>query len=241
MRQLRGLSRSEPVWPPKFALCLALVVACLGAPSIARADTPTGVPFLDELGTREEGQLAVLQNRKHNMQSEIFGSIGGLPADAYNKGLTFSGGYAIHFNQFVAWEVGEFTYAITFDSDLKKKLSRITDLYTFGTPQLPEINWFVSSHLVLKPIYGKQAIFNREIIHLEAYLLAGPAIINRSLPDTEFDPGANVGAGVRFWIAKDTSVRIDVQELLFYGTKTKDFESALHIHAGLSFNFGGDD
>lgn len=240
MRQKRGLSRSELFSPPKVVLSCALAVACLGAPSLAHAETATGVPFLDELGTREEGQLEVYQNRKHNMQSEVFGSIGGLPADPYNKGLTFSGGYAIHFNQFVAWEVGEFTYAITFDSDLKSKLERLTNLYTFERPSLPEINWFVSSHLVLKPIYGKQAIFNRKILHMEAFVLAGPAIINRSVPDSEFSPGANVGAGLRFWLAKDTSIRFDVQELLFYGTKTKEFESALHIKIGLSFNFGDD-
>jgi outer membrane beta-barrel protein len=218
-----------------------VVAALLAASSTARADTPTGVPFLDELGTREEGQLEVYQNRKHRLTSEIFGSIGGLPADPYNKGLTFTGGYAIHFNDFVAWEVGQFTYAITFDSDLKQRLERLTSLYTFRAPQLPEINWFVSSHLVLKPIYGKQAIFNRKIIHIEAFALAGPAIINRSVPDTEFNVGANVGAGMRVWIAKNTSVRFDIQELLFYGTKTNEFESALHLHLGLAFNLGDDD
>ncbi|MBC7794071.1 MAG: outer membrane beta-barrel domain-containing protein [Clostridia bacterium] len=227
--------------PKRCALFLIAVLVLLGRVSVAHADTATGVPFLDELGTREEGQLEILQNRKHNLRNEIFVNVGGLPADAYNKGLTFTGGYALHLSQFLAWEVCEFTYAVTFDSDLKKKLERLTNLYTFGAPQLPEINWFVSSHLVLKPIYGKQAIFNRKVIHVEAFVLGGPAIINRSVPEAEFDVGANVGAGIRFWIAKDTSVRVDVQELLFYGTKTKQFESALHIHAGLSFNFGDDD
>lgn len=223
------------------ALIIGCALAFVGSATNAHAQGATGVPFLDELGTREQGQLEVLQNRKYNLLNEIFIEVGGLPADAYNKGLTGTVGYALHLSQFVAWEVGQFTYSYTINSGLKDKLLRIVDLYGFDQPELPEINWFVSSHLVLKPIYGKQAIFNRKLIHMEAFILAGPAIVNRSTPDTEFSIGANFGAGLRLWMTQKTSLRIDIQELLFYGSNTSTIETALHLHAGVAVNFGGDD
>ena len=64
---------------------------------------------------------------------------------------------------------------------------------------------------------------------------------NTGAPDTEFSIGANFGAGLRFWLSKHTSLRIDIQELLFYGSNTKEFETALHLHAGFGFAFGGDE
>lgn len=222
-------------------LVVCAIAFTVGASTARAADGQTGVPFLDELGQREQGQLEVLQNRKYNLLNELIVTVGGLPADAYNKGLTITGGYALHFSQFVAWEVGTFTYSYNIDSGLKEKLVRVVNLYGLGTPELPEINWFVTSNLVLKPIYGKQAIFNRNVIHVEAFLLAGPAIVNRSTPDTEFSIGANFGAGLRFWLSEHTSLRIDIQELLFYGSNTKEIESALHLHAGFGFAFGGDE
>jgi outer membrane beta-barrel protein len=239
MLDTRGPVRRGSGHSVALFLCGALAFFASGA--VAKAQSKTGVPFLDELGTREQGQLEILQNRKYNLLNEFFLQVGGLPADAYNKGVTLGAGYAIHFSQFVAWEVADFQYSFNVDSGLKKKLQRVVDLYGLGRPQLPEINWFISSHLVLKPIYGKQAIFNRQVIHMEAFLLAGPAIINRSVPGTEFDLGANVGAGLRFWMTQTTSFRIDIQELLFFGTKTHSFDSALHLHAGLAWAFGGDD
>ena len=235
-------TRGPVRWGPggRYALLLS-ALAFFAHMAAARAQGKTGVQFLDELGTREQGQLEILQNRKYNLLNEFFIQGGGLPADPYNKGVTVGAGYAIHLSQFVAWEVADFQYVFNFDSGLKTKLLRVVDLYGFTRPQLPEINWFVSSHLVLKPIYGKQAIFNRNVIHMEAFVLAGPAIVNRSLPETEFAIGANVGAGVRFWLSKRTSFRIDIQELLFVGNKTHDLETALHLHAGLAFAFGGGD
>ncbi len=229
----------------RLALRLMPIVACasvltMSSPA-AHAQQKTGVPFLDELGQREHGQLEILQNRKYNLLNELIISVGGLPADPYNKGLTITGGYAIHFSDFVAWEIGNFTYSYNIDSGLKEKLVRVVNLYGLGTPELPEINWFVTSNLVLKPVYGKQAIFNRTVIHVEAYVLGGPAIVNRSTPDTEFSLGANVGAGLRFWLSEHTSLRIDLQELIFYATNTSNIETALHLHAGLGFAFGGDE
>lgn len=216
-------------------------IALIAGAREAHADTKTGVPFLDELGQREQGQLEVLQNRKYNLLNELILKVGGLPADPYNKGITATGGYAIHFSNFVAWEVGNFTYSFNIDSGLKQKLERVVALYGLGRPELPEINWFVTSNLVLKPVYGKQAIFNRKVIHVEAYIFGGPAIVNRSTPSVEFSVGGNAGAGLRFWMSEHTSLRVDIQELLFYATNTKNIETALHISTGFGFAFGGDD
>ena len=72
----------------RYALFFSGALAFFASSAVANAQSKTGVPFLDELGTREQGQLEILQNRKYNLLNEFFVQAGGLPADPYNKGVT---------------------------------------------------------------------------------------------------------------------------------------------------------
>ena len=47
-----------------------------------------------------------------------------MPADPYYKGVTASVGYTAHFNDFVAWEVAQFSWSFNLDTNLKKDLKR---------------------------------------------------------------------------------------------------------------------
>jgi outer membrane beta-barrel protein len=219
-----------------LAAILAIVAA---APVPAAAQGATGIPVLDELGDREIGELEIIQNRKYDLLNEISLLGGGLPGDPYYKGITATLGYAIHFSDFAAWEIAQFTYSYNIKSKLGEEVERIARANVLNPPNFPELNWFVASHLVLKPIYGKQALFNTEVVHIEAFIQAGPAIVNRSIPETTFNVGADFGAGLRLWLTEVISVRIDLSELLFL--TTEGLGQAMHLHAGFAFNLRGEE
>src|SRR5205823_4592757 len=131
--------------------------------------------LLDELDKSEERKLEVIQNRKYDLLHEFAFVAGSLPSDPYHFGLTGTAGYTLHFSQSLAWEVGEFTYAQNFEKKLQKELKRTALATGNRAPDLPAIDWIAASHIVLKPLYGKEALFNTQMLHLEAYLQAGPA------------------------------------------------------------------
>lgn len=160
---------------------------------------------------KDEGEglstLAV-QNRIHSMIHEFGASVGTLPIDAFTKGLTFSGAYTIHFNDLIAWEVGQFTYSYHIDTYLNEELAALQVQAT----SFEVVNFFVTSNVIVKPLYGKLALLNRALIYGEIFLAAGAGWGRMSLTDR---PVVDFGAGIRLYAGKYASFRVDVRDYIF--------------------------
>ena len=196
-------------------------------------DSPAAVladPFFSEPRTEARDATAVLQNRKYEDGNELTLLVGALPVDAFYKGLTVTAGYTHHFSDAWAWEVVNATHSFNFDTNLKKEVLR------FREASFPEIQWIAASHLVWKPLYGKEAIFNTSVVHLEAYLQAGPAAVLRSDQTSRLRPGGDLGVGVRLWLDTWVSWRLDLRELAYVAGSV---ETAFLIQTGLAFELGG--
>jgi outer membrane beta-barrel protein len=183
--------------------------------------------YASQKDARELKTLAV-QNRQYSQTHEFGAWIGVLPLDAFTKGLTFSGSYTIHFNDILAWEVGQFTYSYGIDTDLKAELE---DLAVAPTP-FETVEYFVTSSVVFKPVYGKMALLNRALIYGEIYFLAGAGygwmtITNR--------PVVDVGAGVRVYAGKVVSFRVDLRDYMFI--TSDDLHNELSISLGIALGF----
>ncbi len=216
-----------------------LVVALLLWATPAVAQIP-GIPALDEEEAEVlEAQDQVIQNRKYDLTSELTILGGGFLVDPYYKGATASAAYTVHLSDFWAWEVVQGTYSFNFDTSLKNEIQRVAFAQGLVVPEFAEITWAATSRLVLKPLYGKQALFNKEVIHIEAFIAAGPAVLSRSNTDASFAIGANVGGGFRFWITEVMAFRVDIAQLLYL--EGSNFETDLHLQAGLSFNLKSED
>lgn len=221
-------------WRNSIAAALLIVLA----PSAAWADEDDEIPTMEDIELGAIG-LEVLQNRKYQLLHEISLLAGGLPVDPFYKGITGSLGYTLHFSESLAWEVLQFTYSFNIDTKLKKNLVNTAIALGNLPPKFPEIEWIAASHLVLKPLYGKQAIFNTKVVHLEVYLQAGPAFLRRGSTQDSLAFGFDAGFGVRFWLEKWVSLRMDIMELVYFLDAKP--EQSLHIHIGLSFNLRGED
>ncbi len=242
------------------ALCTAVVISLLSGTAVAQedgeiqelelslADLMPGGEVVDDAG------LQVIQNRKYELAGELNLAMGTFPADAYYKGYSASVGYTYHFGDFFAWELAQFTYSYNRETSLKVEVDRIArELGQVGNraPAFPEIQWVVSSRGVIKPLYGKQALFNTEVVHVEGYLGIGPALLFvADLPTNDgsfrdgYAFGADFTAGLRFWLGDVTSLRIDIGELVYATTKASsgvEFSQSLHLSVGLAFNLRGEE
>ena len=173
----------------------------------------------------EEGlRTLAVQNRQHTMTHEFSAWVGTLPMDAFTKGLTFTGAYSLHFNDVIGWEVGQFTYSYRIDAHLKEDLKSLD----VGTTAYESVKYFVTSSVLLKPIYGKMAVLNRSVIFGEVFLAAGGGygwmtITGRGIID--------FGAGFRVYVGEILSFRLDIRDYMF--VNADDAKNELWLGLGI--------
>jgi len=242
----------------RIAKALGFFVALSTLPAAALAQTPLQDLDLGD-DNADERRLEVIQNRKYDLLNELTLQLGVLPGDAFYKGLTGTVGYTLHLGQSVAWEIAQFTYSKNFDSNLKNEVIRIALSSGRIPPQFPEIQWIAASHLVLKPLYGKEAAFNTNVVHLEVFAQAGPAFvkttnIRASMPVVGLNFGFDAGMGLRLWLSPVVSLRLDLGYLGYWSQRGRlgpdrirdpnDRElyyiQAVHMRFGFAFNLRGD-
>ncbi|MDP2340196.1 MAG: outer membrane beta-barrel domain-containing protein [Deltaproteobacteria bacterium] len=206
-------------------VALALSVAAPGA----RAQ------YDDEEGG---GTAIVIQNRKFKMAHEFTLEGGVVPLDAFFKGITLTGRYTLHFDDFNAWEIGAASYSFNLDTGLKDQL-----INNFGVQAeaLPTLLIIADSNYVMKPFYGKLALFNRTLLYAELFLVGGATVTYWS--DGSFRPGPDFGAGFRFFVTEWMSIRTDIRHtIVFNGLPVVDpnstIDGILYLGAGVSFNVG---
>lgn len=192
-----------------------------------------GALLPDAADAATEGErVYAIQQRQYMLGHEFAAAIGVLPVDAFFKGLTFSGSYTYHFDPLIGWEVIQGIYSRQVATNLEDELET-----NFGVRPTEHQGWnyALSSSLVLKPLYGKLAFFNRHVIHMESFFVLGGSAAH--LP-SGFAPGGNVGAGLRFFPTRWFSVRFDVRDLIHVGEG--DVRNDLWIALALALSLGGD-
>ena len=94
-------------------------------------------------------------------------------------------------------------------------------------------------------LYGKEAVFNTRVLHLEAYLQVGPAMLKTTEVDRQYSFGIDAGAGLRLWLSEGVSVRMDLGDCVYFlpqaQGKQGEVKQAIHLQAGFGFNLRGED
>ena len=174
--------------------------ALLAASSFAQeADQPEGV--------------TAVQERTYRMMHEIDLSVGLLPLDPYSKGLVGQASYTIHFSDFVAWQVARGGYSYTAKTALRSQLER--DFGVLPTA-FEDVQFFVGTDVLLKPLYGKLSVMDRWVVHGELFFIVGATVFRFKVPSDKFGegfrPGVNLGLGGRLFLNKVFSLRLDVTD-----------------------------
>jgi outer membrane beta-barrel protein len=204
---------------------LAAAVALASVPHAARADAESDAPVF------------AVQNRQVNLKHEFHLGFGVLPINAFTKGLAVQAGYTYHFNPLVAWEIAQFTYAFGVDTSLKQQL--VQDYGVMPARLDPFLNYFASSNVVFKPLYGKFSLTNRWVVHIEAFFVAGPSVGVFAVGQSPA-PGFDVGGGLRVFINDLFSVRLDARDLThFYSSLGASTQSELYLGIAAAISLGG--
>jgi hypothetical protein len=204
-------------------------------------------PWASELAEIPEARDKAVQQRKYELAHELSLLVGGLPVDPYFKALTGTVAYTLHLNNFIAWDVASLTYSHVIPTNFKTEITqRLNSPAILTAPRMPAVKGFAATHLVIKPIYGKQAFRDYTLIHLEAYAQLGPALmwVNSLSQDDfqvygdSFTVGLDWGVGIRLWLSPTLSLRGEMGQVLYFiGGATAQ---SLHFQGGVAINLGSD-
>ena len=182
---------------------------------------------------QETGQLVAIQQRKFRLAHEL--DVGGMfePLDAYSKGLAAEGAYTIHFDDAFSWEVLRGGYLARIDTGLRAQLQN-----QFGVEPtaFDNLQYYASTSALYSPLYGKFALRNASLVHVEAFVTGG-GVFGRFT--SFYAAGPELGVGTRVFLSQAVSVRFDARDAYFIGGhQTKN---VLLLSLGLSINLGGND
>jgi outer membrane beta-barrel protein len=177
------------------------------------------------------GSVAAVQERPYRLTHELNLAIGSLPLDAFTKSFYGQVGYIFHFTDTFAWQVGRGAYNYNIQTGLRQRLE--TDYGVLPTA-VEEAQFFVGSDLIVSPLYGKVALLNKFLLHVESSLILGLSIFKYSVAG--FSPAVNVGAALRLFQNKYVSYRIDVTDQIVITTRKAS--NVLALQLVLAVNFG---
>ncbi len=181
------------------------------------------------------GVTSAVQSRAFRLKHELNLSVGALPLDAFYKAFTAQVGYAYHFSDVLAWQVGRGAFAYRTQTNLRQELER-----RFGVSATPteQVEFFLGSDILYSPLYGKLAVVNQSLVFGQAFLVLGGTVFKFT---NSFRPAANVGGGFRIFVSQLASVRLqfDNHVVIPTGAGATNFLHIFSVNLTLGVNFGG--
>jgi outer membrane beta-barrel protein len=179
----------------------------------------------------EKPRVFSIQRRPYRLGHEFQLGVGVLPLDAFYVGTVFGASYTYHFSDFWAWEIAGAGYSLNFGTGLKTSL-----FDDFGVEPVrgggERITVLASTSVVVKPLFGKLAIFNSDVIFSETFFVAGVGPIRKG---NSWRPAVDLGIGLRFWTAQSVSWRLDVRDYLIFTSILP--ENSLMLMVSAAFNY----
>ena len=183
------------------------------------------------------GVINAVQERPYRLTHELNLAIGSLPLDAFSKSFYGQLSYIFHFTDTFAWQVGRGAYNYNVKTGLREQLEKD---FNVQPTAIDEAQFFVGSDLMISPLYGKFALANKLVLHLETSLILGLSVFKYTVGG--FAPAVNAGVGVRLFQNKHVSYRLDISDnVVIFPRKVNN---VLTVQLVLAVNFGsssGDD
>jgi outer membrane beta-barrel protein len=188
--------------------------------------------------SKDDEKVFAIQEMVFHRNHEIGISIGYIPDDNFYNVYPIGIGYTYHFNNYLAWEVVRGQFMLNQEKDIKGELEK-----EFGvTPEVfMEPKYMVHSNIIIKPLYGKEAFWNKGIVNHESYLIIGGGMINYEKKysngdkDSESDPSICLGAGTRYFLNKNLCMTLEIRDLI--NMKKDNTENNVYFGLGVSFQF----
>lgn len=199
---------------------LGAALALLPLPALAQEN-----PL--DLGVLKDRDIKVVQKLLYPKEgrNEFGVQLGWMPFDSYTSTPVGGLNYVRHFTEEWGLEVAanggyslkNFTY-----KQLESDAYGIQpDAYAHLADIAIDAQW--------SPIYAKLNWRGKKVIHHDVYLLGGGAfaIEKAMMPDgsTTFSPGGTIGAGMRFFLNKESVLRVQIRDDLLVQNRVKTADS----------------
>jgi outer membrane beta-barrel protein len=180
--------------------------------------------------------VSAIQKRVFYKSHELGLPVGYIPDDDFYEVYPIGVSYTYNFNENWAWEVARGVYFLNQEKELKGKLET-----QFGvTPSaFSEPKYMIHSSLILKPFYGKEAIWNKGIINNESYFLLGGGVVNYERQysfgeaSTENALSINLGYGSKYFITDTLCLNLEIRDMITF----KDDKTENNIFVGFTVGF----
>jgi len=185
-----------------------------------------------------EEEVYAIQNRIFDRDHEVDLLLGYIPNDDFHELVPVGAQYTFNFNENLAWEVVRAQYYLNWEKDLKEDLE---DNFGVTPSELDWITYTVHSSLVLKPSYGKDALWNRKVVNHETFLAVGAGVVRYDTEDTDGNEGGETtfslsfGLGLKYFINKKLCLNFEVRDMVNF--RNDGAENRMYLGVGLGFRF----
>lgn len=210
----------------KCCLFLLLLPVLLGA-----------TPALAQPGEEPE-QVFAIQNRIFDRDHEIRLDLGFIPNDDFYYGYPVGLSYTFNYNENLAWEVIRGQWFFNVEKSIKTDIEN-----DFGvTPShFDEMDYSLHTSLVLKPSYGKDALWNRKVINHETFAAAGVGLVSYTrhysfgADGSELAPSIAFGLGRKYFINDKYAINLEFRD--FINFKSAGAENIVYLGVGICYRF----
>lgn len=107
-------------------------------------------------------------------------------------------------------------------------------------PKVSNLSYWIMGNLLWSPLYGKLSFVTDDIVHFDAYLIAG---FGMAKTETGLKFATNFGIGLRYFLTSWLVLKIEVRDLFYteifhldvQGTDFSDIQNHVMFSAGVSF------
>ncbi len=207
----------------RLQFLFVVLTICCGS-SFSNAADPYSVPM-----------AVAVENKMFEPSHELNFQLGILPLDAFYKAAILSAAYTRYFASYWGWEVVNGSIAFSKDTGLRDELRQFNvqeDKY------LDYIKFAATTNLIYTPVYNKNLMFNKSIVHGEMSGVFGGGMVAFKSGDTA--PMVGGGLILRFFMSPQWSAKLDNR--LYYhlsAGKSSSFFMAVNLGFAYEFDPGG--
>jgi outer membrane beta-barrel protein len=179
-----------------------------------------------------------IQNRIFFYHHELSLDIGYIPDDEFHYSYPLGLNYTYNFNDNWAWDLRG-SYVYNSERDLRQDL-----LNNYGAiaTDFDKLEYIAHSHLLFKPIYGKDSYLNKSVFNHEAYVFIGGGMVSyiREYHDKKSDPetasSLSMGAGIKFFLNEHYCLNFEFRDMINFREKENENHAWFGFSLGYRFN-----
>ena len=189
-------------------------------------------------------QAVAIQPRKYDISSSLLFSVGYIPTDSFNRGITLTGAYRYALTSYLTWEIISFTYVLNKETSLKQQIESLSNSGSIvslqgvgagGVLDYPKQIYMTGFHYA--PMYSKSLLFNSKLTYSETSLFLGfgSLMFAQGGPKPMIAPGLST----RIYFSPNAALVAYFRDY-FYSDSNTGLTGIMDFGLGFEYKFGGE-